>query len=81
MQSFPQCTVWIRVRKNWVRCKPCRRFLFALEYMCANEPQLRMRYVMKLQGNAKGRRAFIVRSHGILPAELMRWINIELQNV
>ena len=29
----------------------------------------------------RNRRAFRVRSHGILPVELMRWINIELQNV
>ena len=81
MQSFPQCTGLISVYKDWVRCKHGMLFLFALGYMCANVPQLQMAYVMKFQGNAKGRRAFIVRSHGILPAELMRWINIELQNV
>ena len=81
MQSFPQCTVWIRVRKNWVRCRPCSRFLFAVDYMCATEPQLRMAYDMKFQGNANGRRAFTVRSHEVLPAELIQWIKAELQNV
>ena len=36
IQSFPQCTGWISVYKNWVRCKHCVMLLFAQGYMCAN---------------------------------------------
>ena len=81
MQSFPQCTVWIRVRQTCVRCKPCIRFLLAVDYVYGTEPKLRMAYDMKFQGNANCRREFTVRSHGVLPAELIQWIKAVLQNV
>ena len=63
-----------------MRCKPCRRFYCALEDAFIEDPPLRKVYVNKFLKNARGRRAFIRFSHGVLPDELVHWISTMLEN-
>ena len=81
MQSFPQCIVWMRIHKNWVRCIPCARFLYAVKLLSSLKPDVRLLYDMNFGENAYKRRAFIVRSHTVPPDQLIQWIQEELQNL
>ena len=81
MQSFPQCIVWMRIQKNWVRCIPCARFLYAVKLLSSLKPDVGLLYDKNFGENAYKRRAFIVRSHTVSPGELMQWIQEELQNL
>ena len=81
MQSFPQCIVWMRIHKNWVRCIPCARFLYAEKLLSSLKPDVRLLYDMNSGENAYKRRAFIVRSHRVPPDQLTQWIQEELQNL
>ena len=81
MQSFPQCIVWMRNHRNWVRCIPCARFLYAVKLLSSLKPDVRLLYDMNFGQNAYKRRAFIVRSHEVPPDQLTQWIQVELQNL
>ena len=81
MQSFPQCIVWMRIHKNWVRCIPCARFLYAVKLLSSRKPDVGLLYDKNFGENAYTRHAFIVRSHTVSPGELMQWIQEELQNL
>ena len=52
----------------------------ALEDVFTNDPPLRVAYMKKFVKNARGRRAFIRQSHGILPDEMIQWIKTMLEN-
>ena len=56
------------------------RFYCALEDVFTNDPPLRVAYMKKFVKNARGRRAFIRQSHGILPDEMIQWIKTMLEN-
>ena len=63
-----------------MRCKPCLKFYAALEAVCTSDPSLRSTYGNRFTRNCRGRRAFIRRSHEILPDELIQWIKKGLEN-
>ena len=56
------------------------KFYSALEDVCTSDPSLRRAYANKFVKNCRGRRAFIRRSHGILPDEMIQWIKKGLEN-
>ena len=51
-----------------------------MDYICANNPTFRIVYDTKFQGNEYRIRAFTIRSHNVLPAELIQWIKAEVQD-
>ena len=81
MQSFPQCIVWMRIQKNWVRCIPCARFLYAVKLLSSLNADVRLLYDKNFGEDAYERRAFIRRSHTVPPDQLIQWIQEELQNL
>ena len=81
MQSFPQCIVWMRIHKNWVRCIPCARFLYAVKLLSSTNADVRLLYDKNFGEDAYERRAFIRRSHTVPPDQLIQWIQEELQNL
>ena len=80
MQSFPQCTGWIRIYRGRVRCIPCRRFLYTIQLISGSEPRIGAAFADKFYRNPQGRRAFIKQSHGTPPHDLIEWIKTMLQN-
>jgi hypothetical protein len=80
MQSFPQCTGWIRITKNSVRCLLCRRFFTTMVHVSDNEPKLGSAFADMCSRSPKCRRAFIQQSHAIPPHELIEWIKTTLQH-
>ena len=74
MQSLPQYTGWVRIYRGRVRCIPCRRFHFTMQYIIKSEPRIGVAFADKFNRNPQGRRAFIKQSHDIVPHELVEWI-------
>ena len=80
MQSLPQYTGWVRIYRGRVRCIPCRRFHFTIQYIIQSEPRIGVAFADKFNRNPQGRRAFIKQSHDIVPHELVEWIKTMLQH-
>ena len=78
MQSFPQCTGWIRVFTVFVRCKQCMRFFSACRLLFKHREELRVIYDANFKEDSMRRRAFIVRSHEIPNGSAPSWIRDEL---
>ena len=80
MQSLPQYTGWVRIYRGCVRCIPCRKFRFTMQYIIKSEPRIGDAFEDKFNRNPQGRRAFIKQSQDIVPHELVEWIKTILQH-